>query len=496
MKEFDFDIMFQLVLDSLPIYVFWKDRNCRYLGCNQAFAEIAGLESPLDLIGKSDYELIWTEQAEHFQKDDKYVMENDKPKLDIIEKQTQPDGLHWVETNKIPIKNSAGEVIGILGSFNDITEKVKLQDERVEREKNSILSTLAGGISHDLNNSLSIISGLVNLCQKDFQDNNKHSRLPEHFSKIKNATKKSSLLTKRFMNFSKDKSEQTKQIINVENFVEDTCSLLMTGFFIPLEYDIQKCLPYIFFDESQLSQVLNNLIINAKQASPKSAPIVVNVTSNLICDDDNLKDGEYIKIKVIDKGRGISENDLQNIFTTYFTTKKTGNGLGLSSCKSILKTNGGSIAVESELNQGTTFTIYIPVTDQKQNHFIFTKELIEGNGLIYLVDDDESLRQTTEQLLQSIGYQVKSFSSGEEMIENLKNNHSCDLIITDYYLLDDHFNGDDICKEVKKLNNKLPVILLSGFFKNTENINKYDFILRKPLDLPRLSQLLDRLIQK
>ncbi len=135
MKGLDFEVMFQLVLDSLPIYVFWKDRDCRYLGCNQAFAEVAGKNSPVELLGKSDYDLIWSEQAEHFQHDDRYVMENDKAKLDIVEEQTQPDGLHWVETNKIPIKNKKGEVIGILGSYTDITEKIKLQDDRVEREK-------------------------------------------------------------------------------------------------------------------------------------------------------------------------------------------------------------------------------------------------------------------------------------------------------------------------------------------------------------------------
>ncbi len=285
----------------------------------------------------------------------------------------------------------------------------------------------------------------------------------ELFVKMKSAIKKSSLLTKRFMNFSKDQSAQTKQLIDIKVFTEDICTLLKSGFVVDLKFKIQEELPHILFDESQLYQVINNLVLNAKQASDDNAKILVTVSDEELIGHESLQDGVYIKMEVKDNGMGITPEDLGNIFKSYFTTKETGNGLGLSSCKSILKMSGGDIFVQSEMGIGTVFSLFIPIAKENKDPFIFTKELITGKGLIYLVDDDINLRQTTQKQIQGIGYDVKSFSSGEEMLQVFLE-EKCDLLITDYYLLEKHLNGDEICESIQEVVPSLPVILLSGFF--------------------------------
>jgi len=496
MENIDIEVMFQKVLDSLPLFIFWKDRDCNYLGCNQSFADIAGLKSPAEIIGKNDVDLIWASQAEHFQTDDRFVMDNDRAKLNIIEEQIQPDGMHWLETNKIPIKNKVGDIIGVMGSFNDITEKVKLQEERIEQEKLETMTALAGGISHDLNNSLSIVSGLVQICQKTLEDEEALEMFPTYFIKMREGIQKSALLTKRFMNFSKEDSEEIKQIINLDNFFEDTLSLLKSGFSIQIEFESDNPLAYVKFDESQLSQVINNLILNAKQAMDDKGRVKVYTTKESIMGNPDLKDADYIRIDITDTGHGISEENIKNVFKSSFTTKTTGNGLGLASCLSIMKRHLGNIVVNSVVGLGTTFSLYIPeVSDvEVEEGFVFSRELVEGSGKIILVDDDDNLRQTTKRQLEHLGYEVIDYATGEDMLKSYKGRASCDLIITDYYLLDNHLNGDEICKKVKEVDSSMPILLLSGYFESTDKLKNFDYIMRKPHDLARLSQLLDRFI--
>ncbi len=503
MQNIDIDVMFQTVLDSLPLFIFWKDRNCIYLGCNQAFADAAGLSGPEDIIGKSDRELIWADQADHFQGDDRFVMDNDRAKLNIVEEQIQPDGMHWVETNKIPIKNKKGEVIGVLGSFHDITDKVKLQEERIEKEKIDTVTALAGGISHDLNNSLCIVSGLVQICQRDFGDTGEERDLghfPAYLKKMREGIQKSTLLAKRFMNFSREQSAEIEEKIDLNNFFDDTLSLLRSGFSMKIDYESESGLPYILFDESQLSQVINNLILNAKQSMDDLGKVRVSVTRQAIEANPNINDGNYIRVDITDHGHGISEENLANIFKSSFTTKQTGNGLGLASCLAIMKKHGGGIEVSSVLGVGTTFSIYIPeisnIAEVKEDSFVFTKEMVEGTGNIILVDDDFNLRATTKLQLEDLGYRVKDFASGEELFNDQESIEHSDLVITDYYLLENQLNGDEICMKVKEGRGNLPVVLLSGYFKNSEELNNYDYIMRKPFNLARLSQVIDRHILK
>ncbi len=162
----------QLVLNNIPQFIFWKDINSVYLGCNKNFAEAAGVEKPEKIVGKTDYDLAWEEsEADFFCECDRRVMGTNVPEYHIVETQLQADGKKaWLDTNKIPLHNTLGEVIGILGTFEDITErkqaeeeKAKLTDQLHQAQKIESIGQLAGGVAHDFNNLLGVILGYTEL---------------------------------------------------------------------------------------------------------------------------------------------------------------------------------------------------------------------------------------------------------------------------------------------------------------------------------------------
>ncbi len=163
--------MLQTVLDTIPVRVFWKDRDSRYLGCNRLFAADAGLDGPEAILGKLDADLGWREQSELYRADDLAVMTSGQPKRGYEEPQTTPDGGRiWLRTSKIPLRSVAGETIGVLGTYEDITESKNAEEERRRLEaevqyaqKLESLGILAGGIAHDFNNLLVAVLGHADL---------------------------------------------------------------------------------------------------------------------------------------------------------------------------------------------------------------------------------------------------------------------------------------------------------------------------------------------
>jgi len=495
--------MFQAVIDALPFCVFWKDKESVGLGCNQALADVAGLNSPDDYIGKTDYDMPWTkEEADFFRECDQRVIKSNKAELNIIESQMQADGhVAWLETSKIPLIGSSGDVIGILGAFHDITERKKAEDANIANQKLETLATLSAGLAHDFNNILSMILGSSQLATMKIEKGGDAKEVLKYLDRIEKATERASKLTGKFMSYSKQ-GEVTKTVFNNSEMIEDVISFIQPSIKSPLIHKTSDVNSLLYADINQLNQVLSNLIINASHASVNNEVIIVNVSyCNIELEDHrNLTLGSYIAISVKDKGIGMSEECQKSIFKPYFTTKDDGNGLGLSSCLSIIENHNGSIEVASTMGVGSTFTIYLPISTvdgQNAIHQSFSEEVIHGSANILYIEDDWNTQVAMQDMLQSIGYNVTAYTSQTAALEYINNNpDSFDLVLTDYILGNAESGGETILNSVYKVRPDCPVILITGYFErlkaSTESESKFSYIVQKPVAIAQISQIINR----
>jgi PAS domain S-box-containing protein len=500
--------LFQSVLDALPFCVFWKDRNSVGLGCNQALADIAGLHKPKDYIGKTDYDLPWTkEEADFFRECDRRVMDSGEAEVNIIESQKQADGqIAWLETSKIPLTDENGNILGILGAFHDITERKRIEDENIASQKLDSLGALAAGLAHDFNNVLGMILASSQLAKMKIANGADEAQVIKHLDSIEEATKRASVLTEKFMNYS-ERGEVTKVICDVSVLIEESIAFVQSSTNSSILFKNNNINPRLYADVNQIHQVINNLLLNAAQASPNNAEIIVSVQECAVShlSDLALYPGSYLAVSIKDSGVGISDNEKDIIFNPYFTTKDKGHGLGLSSCQTIIKNHNGAIDVKSKIGVGSTFTVYLPIAPSQKEvaliHHPFSKELVRGSGRILYIEDDLNTQASIVEVLEELGYEVQNYSCLELAIDYIRNfPNGFDMVITDFIIGDNLIGGRKILDNVRLVQPSCPVILLTAYFKHLENRadeeHAFSYIIQKPIDFAKISQIVSRFSKK
>ncbi|GAG04449.1 unnamed protein product, partial [marine sediment metagenome] len=215
-----------------------------------------------------------------------------------------------------------------------------------------------------------------------------------------------------------------------------------------------------------------------------------------------IREGDYIKISVQDHGEGISEKQIQKIFDPYFTTKKTGSGLGLSSTYSIIKNHNGHIDVESEVGKGTTFTVYLPASRENlPDRQLKTSETIKGSGKILFMDDEKSIRETVFKMLTYMGYDVESAKDGVEAIKlyekSRDNGKPFDVVIMDLTIRGG-MGGSETIQKLIEIDPDVKAIVSSGYSTDEimSNHDKFGFcgVISKPYDIQKLSELLSKIM--
>lgn len=238
-----------------------------------------------------------------------------------------------------------------------LLQKEHLQNEQIHNQKLESLGLLAGGIAHDFNNYLTSILGNTSLLKLDLHETNEDYEI---ITEIENAAKRASELTRRLLTFSKG-DILNKNVNDTEMLIRESTNFTIRGSSVLAKYDISPSLWSVYVDAGQISQVLQNIVLNAVQAVDKENVINIKAENCVISSNNSLglKAGDFVKITISDQGTGIPKQNLQKIFDPYFTTKSTGTGLGLSVCYSIIKKHEGIITVDSEVNKGTTFSFYL-----------------------------------------------------------------------------------------------------------------------------------------
>ncbi|HBM79651.1 MAG TPA: hypothetical protein DD426_02235, partial [Clostridiaceae bacterium] len=319
------------------------------------------------------------------------------------------------------IKDKYNNITGTVLVFRDITDKVAIEREIFKNDKIESISLLAGGLAHDFNNILTVILGNISLAKMYIKTGKKDNAI-DRLTDVEKALNQARKLTKQLLTFAKGGAPVIKPVL-ITSLVRDTVSFALSGSKIKYEIIGEDDVWPVDIDEGQISQVINNLIINAKQAMPDGGLITIKYENIVVGKKPSLplKTGRYVKISFKDTGCGISSEIIQRIFDPYFTTKANGNGLGLSMCYSILKKHGGYITVKSALGKGSTFFIYLPVSKQKTFDTQNDQQVLRGEGRILIMDDNESIRDTAGRILVSLGYEAYFAKDGDEAVKLYSN---------------------------------------------------------------------------
>ncbi len=382
-----------------------------------------------------------------------------------------------LEYTIIPIIDEKGEIIYFESIGRDITEYKKAEEELQKMHKLESTGILAGGIAHDFNNLLAAIRNNVYL-SKTLVD--RESSVYESMESTEKIIQRATNLTQQLLTFARGGAPVKKTAAIVE-LINESAEFVLKGSNVNCEYKGENDLCSVEIDEGQINQVIHNLILNACQSMPKGGTIRISTENSNLSSDAGLplQEGKYVKIVIQDEGAGIAEEQLKNVFDPYFSTKEMGRGLGLSIVYSIIKNHNGHILVESEPGVGTTFTMYIPASDKK----IEEKETVEdtfiaGEGKILLMDDEEIIRETAEQLLTHKGYTVECAKNGDEAIElynkALETSQPFDAVILDLTVRGG-MGGKEAIRKLLEIDPDVKAIVASGYSNDPVLANYKDY---------------------
>lgn len=362
--------MLQLVIDNIPQFIFWKDTDSRYMGCNKNFARVAGVNVPEYIVGLQDSDLAWEkEETDFFHETDALVMESDTPEFHIIEQQLQADGKHaWLDTNKIPLHDSNGDVMGLLGTYEDITERVIYEQalkksEAKYREAYNNANFLKDIFSHDINNILQGIQTANELYTIAIEQNN-----PEELKELTEVIKLQVIRGAKLVNTIQKLSEleDYEQILEptvIKTALEQSINNIRNLFknrsinIRAIDLDNQDAVQANEF----LTDIFDNLLINSVMFN-EHQDIEVDITFI----KESIDNRDYYRIEFKDNGTGIEEIRKSIIFQRASNKDKTisGLGLGLSLVKKVVDTYSGMIWVEDKVkgdhSKGSNFILLIP----------------------------------------------------------------------------------------------------------------------------------------
>jgi len=512
------------ILDGTPVPAFVIDREGKVILWNRS-NEIYTGKSKAEMLGKR-VDLSFLHRGEKIPSiaelmlvmtDEEIIRKYGRVGLrrsDILDEALEVVSSIWLRGEErimfIQAKRISGpgeEIIGVVQAAQDITERMRLENQFRQAQKMEAIGTLAGGIAHDFNNILGVIMGYTELYLEQVRD---RPWVHHGMEEVLKAAHRAKDLVQQILTFSRQTAPE-KRPTTLVPIVKEVAKFIRASLpaTIEIKVDLQASSDVIMADATQMHQVLMNLCTNAGQAMMESGGLLEIAMAEVFLSDEDrgcfpsLERGHYVKISVRDTGHGIKPENMEKIFEPYFTTKKKGEGtgLGLAVVHGIVRDHGGEVSAESVIGRGSVFSVYLPLLERPavMNGESSPASLPGGKERILFIDDEEMLVNLGKMFLERLGYLVTVATDPVGAIEVFRSDRNgFDLVITDKTM--PRLTGYDVVREIRAIRADVPVILCSGF-QDKEDLERQsrlgiDCFIAKPIALPQLAAAVRRIFDK
>ncbi len=478
---------YRTILESIEEGYYEIDLSGNLTFFNNALCDILGY-SPDELMGMNNRDYTTPESASEIYKIFKRIYETGTPVRMVDFEMFRKDRRKvFCELSVSMIRDESGKPIGFRGLARDVTETVKLRNQLQHAQKMEAMGRIASGVAHNFRNILSGISLNTQLILSLFSDN---QPLMGKMENIVDAVKKGAQLVDDLMQFTYKRDERRFELLDLGKVISEAYNLIRPSFDkkIDVQIDYPEFLP-VMGDPSGLGQVIMNLCINACDSMPDGGRLRIEARQT----------ARWAEVVITDSGCGMDGETRDNCFTPFFTTKEVGKGtgLGLSTSFGIIKEHGGEIHVSSELNEGTSFKLHLPLAMGRRKKRGKSKlKIIRGGGQkVLIVDDEQGILEPMREAVESLGYEAAAAVSGVEALEKF---HSwrADAVLLDRNMPE--MDGITCAKKLYEIDSEVRIILISGYNKDGPHgieaqvgglIKGY---LTKPVDVEKMSQILNR----
>jgi PAS domain S-box-containing protein len=475
-------------IDGNITYV--NDRLCKMTGYSRE-----------ELIGQNHRILNSGEKDKNYWKEMYDTIASGKVWRDVVRNKAKNGDFYWVDSTIMPLMGENDKPRSYITIRTDVTERMLTEEALRRSQKMEAFGQLTGGIAHDFNNILNVILGNVELLKIVVSDEEK---VQKRIRNIQQLTKRAADLTRQLLDFSRTQASNVApvNITLLINKMEEMVAHSLTPQ-IEIEWRLAEDLWQVEISPGDFEDALLNVIINARDAMSGSGQLTIE-TKNVYLDNNccdikaEVLPGDYVQLIISDNGEGMSADQQQKIFEPFYTTKGQGKGtgLGLAMVFGFMQRSKGHVYVDSKIDSGTTFNLYLPRTKASASLVDaptepLNKILPQGKETILLVDDEIDLRELSEEMLVNLGYKVLTAGSGSQAMALLTEEARIDLLISDV-IMPGGINGYELAEQATNNNPALKVLLISGYTENiatSESQNKFNYnLLPKPYSQADLAQ--------
>jgi PAS domain S-box-containing protein len=464
------------IIDSSDDAIIAKDLNGIITSWNKGAERIYGY-TPDEIVGKHISVLAPSDRHDEIPEILRRIAQGERIEHFESARVTKDGRPLDVSISVSPLGDTKGDIVGASVIARDITAQKRAEGQLHQAQKMEAIGRLAGGVAHDFNNILGIISACSEFLRDRMDvanDNATAGGSLQYVDNIKKATERGSALTRQLLTFSRSSTIKPR-ILDLNERLRDVSKLLrpLMGDDVEILIVSKSPVAVVEADPGQLDQIMVNLAVNARDAMPRGGKFILETRAEKFDEafaeqQQNMPAGKYVLLAVSDTGSGMDAATVSRIFEPFFTTKELGKGtgLGLATVYGIVKQSAGHIMVYSELGHGTTFKIYLPSADHKigleSKTEVETVSPKRHGTTILLVEDDEIMRGLTRQLLQEHGYSVVEADDGKSALEWLETNPGpIDLLLTDVVMR--RMSGPELVERLRALRPDLKVVYMSGY---------------------------------